>query len=111
VDNKFVFFHTLLLSESEEKGYHIYHKIALKKPKHLAKFETGWAGEAIRKYSILTKKKYEKFYLQNSEVYVVLVLEEIQKRPLEYYTAFVGKITKQYSLVVKCIGVDWEKKI
>jgi hypothetical protein len=105
-----IFCHTLILRQNDEQAFCIYHKIALKKPKPLSKFEDRWPGGVIRKYSILTKKKYEKFYLQNSEVYEVLVLEEIQKRPLEYYTVFIGKITRQYFLVEKCIGVEWEKQ-
>jgi hypothetical protein len=93
----------------DEKLVAVYYTIAVKKPKHLAVFRGNWM--TTRKYTVLTKKKYETLYLHNFDVDEVLVLEEIQKRPLEHYTAFVAKITLQYFIMEKEIGIDYENKI
>jgi hypothetical protein len=90
--------HCMMIWPREEKGLCIFYANALKKPKHLAKFGKEW--EIIRKYGILTKKKYANLYLKNPDVYEVLVYEEIKKRSLEYYTEFVEKIIRQYLLKV-----------
>jgi hypothetical protein len=78
--------HCIQISDKEMIA--IYYGIVLKKPKHLGKFIGDWPVK--RKYVILTKKKYEKLYLKNRDVYKVLVYEEVKKRPLSYYTEFFG---------------------
>ena len=49
----------------------------------------------IRKYGVLTKQKYKNFYVENPDVYEVLVYEEVKQRDLLYYAHFVDKIMAQ----------------
>ena len=80
--------HCVRTSEVETIG--LYYRIAMKKPKHLTPFRGEWS--VTRKHAVLTKKKYEKLYFKNNDVYEVLVYEDIKKRSLLYYTDFVDKI-------------------
>jgi hypothetical protein len=83
---------------AKKESVTVYYKTALRKIKPLAAFKTEW--EITRKYGVLTKKKYENFYLRNPDVHEVLVHETLKQRSLGYYTEFVEKIMRQYVLKV-----------